>query len=231
MSKQLALAIQPNDEITLTNFSWNSNALLQQQLQAMLSYSGERFLYLWGIPGSGKSHILQGACHAFHSTNSASYLPLALLKDWGVQVLENLDEQTLICIDDVHLIAGCSLFEESLFHLYNKVRENEHALLILSGRFAPTNMPIQLPDLRSRLSGGLVMQLNELSDEEKIEVLKRHANQRGFELTSTVAQFLLNRFSRDMHHLYELLKRLDESSLAARRKITIPFVKSVLQLQ
>jgi DnaA family protein len=231
MSKQLALAIQPNDEITLANFSWASNALLEQQLQALLSFSGERFLYLWGMPGSGKSHILQASCQAFNSTNRASYLPLALLKDWGVQVLENLDEQTLICIDDIHLIAGCPLFEEGLFHLYNRIRENENALLILSGRYAPANMPIKLPDLRSRLSGGLVMQLNELNDDEKIEVLIRHANQRGFELTTTVAQFLINRFSRNMHNLYAILKQLDESSLAARRKITIPFVKAALQLE
>ena len=91
-------------------------------------------------------------------------------------------------------------------------------------------MPIRLPDLRSRLSGGLVIQLHELQDDDKIKTLKLHALKRGFELPTSVGQFLLNRSSRNMHDLNTLLNRLDEASLIAQRKITIPFVKTVLGL-
>ncbi|MDR3502307.1 MAG: DnaA regulatory inactivator Hda [Legionella sp.] len=228
MNKQLALAIKLNDEATLSDFNWGENKLLQQQLQRMFTLKEDRLLYLWGCNGSGKSHLLQASCQAVNSTESAIYLPLNLLKEWGPQVIEGLEEQTLICIDDIDAIAGDSAWEEALFHLYNKIKDMEKSLLIISGNQSPTTLPIKLPDLRSRLSWGLVIQLMELSDEDKINTLKLHAARRGFDLPESVGQFLISRCSRNMHDLHQLLNRLDDASLAAQRKITIPFVKNIL---
>jgi len=228
MSRQLALAVQLNDEATLADFCWGGNALLQQQVLQSLNGQGERLIYLWGIEGSGKSHLLQACCQAVSANQSAIYLPLQTLKEWGPDILEDLDEQTWIGIDDLDAIATDPVWEEALFHLYNRVRDNEKTTLIISGRLPPANSPVRLPDLRSRLSWGLVIQLNELNDEEKINTLKLHAKKRGFELPTSVGQFLLNRCARNMHDLNALLNRLDEASLIAQRKITIPFVKEVL---
>jgi DnaA family protein len=230
MNKQLALAIKPNDEATLADFNWGSNKLLQQQLQNILNFQGDRLLYLWGAKGSGKSHLLQASCQAVSTTHSAIYLPLHLLKEWGPQTLEGLEEQSLICIDDINAVAEDCAWEEALFHLYNKVKDMEQNILIISGNQSPTTLPIKLPDLRSRLSWGLVLQLLELSDEEKISTLKLHALKRGFDLPESVGQFLLSRCSRNMHDLHQLLNRLDDASLAAQRKITIPFVKDTLNI-
>lgn len=228
MNKQLALAIKLNDEATLSDFNWGENKLLQQQLQRMLTLKEERLLYLWGCNGSGKSHLLQASCQAVNSTESAIYLPLNLLKEWGPQAIEGLEEQALICIDDIDAIAEDPTWEEALFHLYNKIKDMEKSLLIISGNQSPTTLPIKLPDLRSRLSWGLVIQLMELSDEDKINTLKLHAARRGFDLPESVGQFLISRCSRNMHDLHQLLNRLDDASLAAQRKITIPFVKNIL---
>jgi DnaA family protein len=228
MNKQLALAIQLNDAATLDNFNWHNNHLLQQQLTSMLTLNHEKIVYLWGNKGCGKSHILQGCCQAVTNTQSAIYLPLSLLKEWGPESLEGLEEQTLICIDDIETIAADKAWEEALFHLYNRIKDSEQSMLIISGAHAPVNSPIQLPDLRSRLSWGLVIQLHELSDEEKINTLKLLALQRGFDLPHSVGQFLINRCSRNMHDLHELLDLLDKASLQAHRKITIPFVKDIL---
>lgn len=228
MIRQLPLAIQLNDEATLADFCWGENALLQQQLHETLNNQGERLFYLWGVEGSGKSHLLQACCHAVSAQQSAIYLPLQTLKEWGPDVLEGLDEQDWICIDDLDAIATHAVWEEALFHLYNRVRDNGKTTLIMSGHLPPASMPVCLPDLASRLSWGLVIQLNELCDKNKIETLKLHANKRGFELPTSVAQFLLNRSARNMHDLHALLNKLDEASLIAQRKITIPFVKDVL---
>lgn len=105
MNKQLALAVQLNDEATLTDFNWENNALLQKELNGILSHHTERFLYLWGPKGSGKSHILQGCCQALQTSETAMYLPLHLLQEWGPQTIEGLEEQTLVCIDDIDCIA------------------------------------------------------------------------------------------------------------------------------
>ena len=228
MNRQLALAIQLNDEATFSNFCWGDNALLQQQLENTLHGNGERLIYLWGIPGSGKSHLLQACCQAISGNQSAIYLPLHTLQEWGPQVLDGLDEQTLIAIDDIDSIATQAAWEEALFHLYNRVRDKEKTTLIISGKLPPAQTPLRLPDLRSRLSWGLVIQLHELSDDDKINTLKLHADKRGFELPTSVGQYLLNRCARNMHDLHTLLNRLDEASLIAQRKITIPFVKHTL---
>lgn len=230
MNTQLALAIKLNDEATLTDFNWENNTLLQQQLKSMLTLKEDRLLYLWGSKGCGKSHILQACCQAVNSTQSAIYLPLTLLKEWGPQTVEGIEDQTLICIDDIDTIANVPEWEEALFHLYNRIKDMEKSLLIISGNQPPAMMAIQLADLRSRLGWGLVIQLNELSDDEKISTLKLHAFKRGFDLPEGVAQFLLNRCSRNMHDLHQLLNQLDDASLAAHRKITIPFVKNILNI-
>lgn len=230
MNRQLALAIQLNDEATLADFCWGSNALLQQQINSSLAGEGERLFYLWGGTGSGKSHLLQACCQALNNNASAIYLPLQILKEWGPESIEDLGEQTLIAIDDIDAIAGDRGWEEALFHLYNRIRDNGKTILVISARQPLALLPIQLADLRSRLAWGLVVQLNELTDEDKIRTLQQYATKRGFELPAPVGQFLINRCARNMHDLHQLLDQLDKASLAAQRKITVPFVKVILDL-
>jgi DnaA family protein len=230
MNKQLALAIKLNDEATLSDFNWGNNHLLYKHLIEMLSFKTDRLLYLWGAKGCGKSHLLQACCQAISANSPSIYLPLDLLKEWGPETIDGLEEQTLVCIDDIEKIAQHDAWEEALFHLFNKIRENENSLFIISANAPPASLNIKLPDLRSRLGWGLVMQINDLSDEDKIKTLTRNALKRGFELPESVGQYLLSRCSRNMHDLHSLLNRLDDASLAAQRKITIPFVKSTLEL-
>ncbi len=230
MNKQLALAIQVNNEATLAEFNWASNPLLKQQIDRMLSLGEDKLLYIWGTAGSGKSHLLQACCQATNACQSAIYLPLKLLKEWGPQSIEGLEDQNLICIDDIDLISNHSAWEEALFHLYNRIKDSEHGILIISGNQPPAQLQIKLPDLRSRLGWGLVFQLHELSDHDKITALQLHAAKRGFDLPESVGQLLLTRCSRNMHDLFDLLNRLDDASLAAQRKITVPFVKETLKI-
>ena len=226
---QLALAIHLNHQATLADFCWGENQLLEQQLDLSLNHNGERFLYLWGDAGCGKSHLLQGACQMMSVNNcSAAYIPLALLKEWGPESIEGIEEKALIAIDDLDSISNDQAWEEALFHLFNRVRDNGTTILLIAGKKAPSATSIQLADLRSRLVWGLVFQLTELSDDLKIIALQQHAHKRGFKLSHGVAFFLINRCARSMHALYQILDRLDEASLVAQRKITIPFIKSIL---
>jgi DnaA-homolog protein len=230
MNKQLALAIQLNDEATLEDFCWTGNTLVQHHITQVIQGAGEPFLYFWGKQGSGKSHLLQACCQALSKIKSSIYMPLKLLKDLGPEILVGLEEQSLISIDDIDAIAGDKEWEEALFHLYNRVRDNGQSTLIISGHQPPIHCPIMLPDLKSRLSWGLVMQLHELEEDDKVSTLQALAIKRGFSLPASVVQFLLSRCARNMHDLQILLNQLDEASLVAQRKITIPFVKRTLNI-
>lgn len=230
MSYQLPLTIQLNDESTLEDFCWGENQLLSQQIDSLLKLQGERFFYIWGNKGAGKSHLLQACVMALQSNVSAIYLPLSLLSKWGPEVLEGIESQQLICIDDIDTISGNPRWEEALFHCYNRLRDNNECHLIVSATSPIAKLGLNLPDLTSRLSWGLVFQLHELQECEKINVLMKLAKRRGFELSEGVIQFLLKRCARNMHDLQSLLNQLDEASLIAQRKITIPFVKQTLYL-
>lgn len=229
MNQQLALAIQLNDEANLANFCWGSNQFLEQELLQSLNHFEPSFFFLWGDSGRGKSHLLQACCNYLNSKISI-YLPLRLLKDYNPNCIDDLGEQDLIAIDDIDAIAGDRAWEEALFHLYNRIRDANKSILLISSKLPLASLELILPDLQSRLSTALIVELQELSDEFKISALEAHARSRGFALPSSVSEFLIKRTTRGMHELYHLLDRLDKASLAAQRKITIPFVKEILGL-
>ena len=208
----------------------NSNAEAVHQLQRMSAgeIDAEQFLFLWGFTSSGKSHLLQAACQqAADSGLTVAYLPLTELGDLQSEMFAGLEQLSLVCIDDVQLLAENKETEEALFHLYNRMRDAGSKLLV-AGDAAPNALQIKLADLQSRLTWGPVFYLQELSDENKIDALQLRAKVRGFELTEEVGLFLIRRSARDMISLFALLDRLDEASLAQHRKLTIPFVRGLI---
>lgn len=229
MIKQLPLDISVNEEATFDEFCWNGNELLKSQLFSALTAGTDRQLHIWGNIGSGKSHLLQACCqYVANVTKPTIYLPLNLLKDTSPEILEGIDDYFLICLDDIDSIAGNKGWEEALFHLYNKIRDNNKTILLTTSKVIPQHLNLILPDLRSRLAWGLVLHLQELNDEDKVIALQNLGNKRGFNLSEIVCHYLLTRHTRNMLDLRTLLDRLDKESLIAQRKITIPFVKSVL---
>ena len=145
-------------------------------------------------------------------------------------ILENLEAIDLLAIDDIDTIAGDRDWEVALFHLYNRVRDQGHGILVIAGKQSPTHLNITLPDLRSRLAWGMSFQLHPLDEADKISTLIQRAHSLGLQLSDSVAQFLVTRCSRNMSDLIDILARLDNASLAAQRRLTIPFVKQVLAL-
>lgn len=220
MGIQLPLGVQLRDSATFASFYPAQN----RQLLAALKETPETCVYFWGKAGTGKSHLLQALCHEKTLNGSrVAYLPLA---EAGLMpaMLEDMDQFDLVCVDDIQSVAGKKGWEIALFHLYNRI-QNRAGRLVISANQAPASLPLRLPDLASRLGWGLVFQLHELADEDKQFALQLRAQARGLELSDEVAAYLLRRTPRDMRSLFALLERLDEASLAAQRKLTIPFVR------
>lgn len=233
VNEQLTLRFGWRDGFRFSNFYEASNESAVHFLKSINLSSddisgNDHFAYYWGSSGAGKSHLLQAACQQVaESGHSVAYLPLADFEDLNSEMFGGLEQLSLICIDDVQMIAGNDAWEEALFHLYNRVHEAKKFLLV-AGNVAPNALSIKLPDLLSRLSWGPVFHLQKLTDDEKIQALRLRAEGWGFELPNEVAQFLIHRSPRDMISLFNLLDRLDEASLSQHRKLTIPFVKSLL---
>ena len=226
--KQIPLGIGLREGVTFAAFHPGSN----QEVLHALDQGEQQFIYLWGSAGSGKSHLLQALVNqAAQRGERSAYLPLREASGLAPDYLRDLEQLALICIDDMDRIAGQSCWEEALFHLYNRIRTSATTRLVLTAHSAPGGLSVTLPDLRSRLSWGLVLKLTPLDDAAKLAVLQQRARARGMELPLEVGRYLLQRVSRDMGTLSCWLERLDESSLAAQRKLTIPFVRKLLLLE
>ncbi len=231
--EQLALNLRLRDASSFENYFVARNREAVERLQhAVLSLSNApqapaSWLYLWGEPGTGKTHLLEAACRTAQEQGHAPlYVPLADKADFTTALLEDVEQVPLVCMDDVDAIAGDATWEAALFALYEHLRAHG-GMLVLAARISPAAIGIKLADLATRLAAGLVYQLQPLSDAEKIAALRLRAQRRGLEMTEEVANYLLTRFPRDMHSLFALLDKLDTATLAAQRRLTIPFLRGL----
>jgi DnaA family protein len=225
--RQLTLNVQLRDDATLDNFLCAPpvQALLRA-IQEQLESAGEPIIYLFGPEDTGKSHLLQGACRL--AGNEALYLPLSEFAAYSPEeVLQGMENMSLVCLDDIDKVLGDEDWELALFHFYNRARQAGCRLLV-SGIAAPRVLSIDLPDLRSRLSWGVVYQLPVASDETRREILRFRAAKRGLQMQPEVANFIVNRASRELGKLLQLLAALDAASLTEKRALSIPFVKEQL---
>lgn len=230
MINQLTLGVGLKDEATFANYFAGNNTLLVQELKKISHGNGERVIYFYGSGGQGSTHLLQACCHEANQQKIRSvYIPLAELIDFSPAIFEGLESLQLVCIDDMHMIAGKPEWEEAFFHAYNRIHDSG-GKLVVTANVAPKALGLVLPDVISRLSWGIVFQLQSLIDDEKLQVLIMRAERRGMTLSEEVGKFILTHCPRHMSTLFAALDALDKVSLAAQRKLTIPFVKAVLEI-
>jgi len=224
--KQLLLNISPPFLPTLENFVPGRNLELFQTLKNILEgREQERFIYLWGVNGCGKSHLLQAVVESFVQNKlDAAYINCGITQNLktGFPVVDKVE---CLTIDDVdHLNAATQI---DLFNLYNHIRDECQSLMLVSGSVAPSQLNLR-EDLVTRLGWGLIYQVHELSDDEKIQAMKKHAKRKGFELTQDVYNYLLRHVKRDLPSLIVTLDALDRHSLREKRPITIPMLRELL---
>jgi DnaA family protein len=228
MSQQLALRVQLRDSSVFASYHAADNQPLVDALLALPLRGPPACVFLHGIQSVGKTHLLQALC-ALNSARDepSTYVPLRELSSMGPEVLQGLGHLPCVCIDDLEVIAGRPEWERALFALHQQLEEQQ-GHLVLGSALPPVASGIRLPDLASRLGGGLVLTVRALDDVGRIAALQLRAHLRGCELPDETAHYLLRRLPRDMAALCDFLDRLDGASLAAQRRLTIPFVREVL---
>jgi len=228
MIPQLPLALRWPRRQRFEHFHAGANAAALAAVQALALESAAPWVYLHGANGSGKSHLLIAACHAASTTGrTVQYLPLASLGDRAAAI-RGVAGSELLALDDLQAIAGHRDAEHALFDLYNRAKAEGSALLFAADA-TTTQLALDLPDLRSRLGACTQFALKPLDDAERREVLKSQAALRGIQLDDVVLDWLFARYARDLGALLDLLDRLDQASLAAQRRITVPFLREFLR--
>lgn len=225
---QLHLPIEFIREPTLAEYLPGPNAEAVAAISAMSSGAGEPFVFLFGGPGTGKTHLLQATCLAARAHGrQAHFVPLATT---GLMpsLLEHLERLDLVAIDDIQHVVNEREWERALFGLFNRIRERRGCLL-LAANVAPDALPIGLPDLTSRLLWGPRYCLQPLPDSDCERLLIESAKRRGILLSTELVRYVMNRYPRDPGSLMELIARVDSLSLREQRQPTIPLVRRAMQ--
>jgi DnaA family protein len=222
--QQLPLRVRLGDAARFDGFVAGANA---EVLGLLTGPVPPRVLWLWGRAGTGKTHLLQAACaNASASGGAATYLDLD--SGGSPALLDGCETLDLVCLDGIERISDDGEWNAAVFRLYTLMQDSPGRLYVASTA-PPASLRFRLADLRSRLLAGALHQLHELDEHGQVEALVRRAARRGLELSPEAATWLVHRLPRDMHSLCGMLDRLDEAALAAQRRLTVPFLRQVLE--
>lgn len=226
--RQLALPIERVREPTLGEYLPGPNGEALAAVAASAAGQGEPFLHLFGLPGTGKSHLLQAACRAASEAGrQAHYVPLGR-PGLVPEILDGLERLDLVALDDLDGIAGDLHWEHALFDLFNRLREHGRTLLT-AATAAADELALGLPDLVSRLQWGPRYRLLPLSEPDCERLLVETARRRGLRLGPEVVRYVMTYHARDPEALVQLAARLDKISLREQRQPTIPMVRQVIK--
>ena len=187
------------------------------------------FCWVWGASGVGKSHLLSAVCYHLLDKGRVCYFDLSNLEKYSPDMIVDLSSSYLVCIDNIDSIAGNYLWEKSLFALYNEAVMMQKCKLIVSSSKPFQFTKFILPDLNSRMSQGLQLEVKRLAADQLSKALICRANIFGFELSQVVANYLIIHFSSCNKCLFGYLGYLKDFSWQNKRKVTIPLVKDAAE--
>jgi DnaA family protein len=226
--RQLTLGVQLKERATFASFLTARNQELVTHLVHVAAATPGGATWLAGPHAAGKSHLLQAVCAAVAPGRRAAYLPLEALLPFGPGTLDGAESLDVACFDDVQAVAGLDDWERRLFALWQDALDRQGTLLF-AAREGPAHVDFALPDLKSRLASSVIFAVRELNDAEQLQALDLRARLRGFELPPETARYLQRRFPRDMRTLCEILDTLDDAAFAAQRRLTVPFIRDVIE--
>lgn len=227
-TEQLLLNLHPRTSARLADFAAADHALLRAAMTDLLA-SPAALLYLHGEAGSGCSHLLAALCTEAQTMGlSAALLPLSALRDEPPSLLDGLEGQDLLALEDIDVVAGDADWEEALFHLFNRARA-AGSRMVFSAAQVPSGAGFSLPDLVSRLNLAPFWELVLPDDAGREAMLQAAAGRRGLQLEPELLRYLVQRGPRGSGRLLAFLEMLDRQSLVAGRRLTIPFVRPLLE--
>lgn len=223
---QLPLALRYPPEQRLESYLGGPAGAVEQ-LRSLARVPGVDWIYLEGPPGSGKTHLGLAVCAEAEGVGRrAAYLPLRAARGRLREALDS-QEADVVALDGLEAVAGDRADEVALFDFHNRARAAGIGVLYLAAA-APQALPLVLPDLRSRLGHCTRIALRPLDDQARGDILRDRARRRGLVLEEAAIDWLLTRTGRDLIQLLSLLERIDRESLAAQRRVTVPFLRGML---
>lgn len=214
MNRINSLKLRPQDEYSEHAFRVGVNEGLFETLFS------RKDVWLYGASGLGKTHLAHMLVE--HTDNS-------LLVDEISYRLHGIERFDLVVLDSIETWLGSNEEEKRIFELYERLQRSGNRLVI-TARKNVIEYKFSFLDLRSRLATFQPYELQPLPDQEKVLLVQQLARTRGFELSDEVMQFIFKYVGRSQSMLVHLLDKFENESITHDRRITIPFIKEVLNL-
>tara|TARA_B100001250_G_scaffold191229_1_gene164333 strand:- start:2554 stop:3234 length:681 start_codon:yes stop_codon:yes gene_type:complete len=224
--RQIPLDVSLSEYMTFETFYLGPNKSVVDSIRD----EKNQLIWLAGLEGFGKTHLLHALLNNHeHKNKKVLYLPMSESKEFTPDILDNLGHYDLVAIDDIENIIGDISWEEQLLKFYEDSYSTSNKILTTAND-TPKGLNFLLPDLSSRFNLALIERLKPMNEDQMIEAILIHSRARGFYLPEDSAKYLINRVPRDVSVLVDIIKLLDYESLSMQRKLTIPFIKTVLDI-
>nr|WP_226372735.1 chromosomal replication initiator protein DnaA [Sphingosinicella flava] len=197
-------------------------------------------LFIHGGTGRGKTHLLHAIGHEFRARRPGAKIVYmsaekfmvefvaALRANDTIRFKQQLRSADLLMIDDVQFIAGKESTQEEFFHTMNEIISAGSRLVISSDR-APQDLDGIEPRILSRLSWGLVADINQADLELRLGIIqKKLETLPGVSVPDDVVMFLAKRISSNVRELEGALNRIAAYAQMQNRAIDLDFVGDVL---
>ena len=225
MTRQLHLPIRLRDSVSVDNFFPAGNEEVFAAFNEWLNGDTDKsVLFLHGVAGSGRSHLLQAACCFVSEKERPSIYVPAGEPDISGEFISQLDPESTVCIDDLDQVVGDEHWEEAVLEVHERLLSSNGRLL-LAALQPPRALGLTLPDLATRLAAGGVYRIRPLTERELPRAMQLRARRRGLELPDEVVEYLLRRVPRNSEAIFDLLDRVDEAAFAKKRRLTVPFIR------
>ena len=221
--KQLPINFSFYEIKSFFNYIPGNNIFIIETLRRVANENSHNLIFLVGATSSGKTHL----CSSTYEESKRNKLYYTAENIHKLK-RENIEDLELLILDDFHIIINNHDLEDMLFYIINDLIIRKKSIFLTSS--IPVNeINFKLKDLKTRVCSDQILEIKELDDSEKINLLHKIAKNRGWILPDKVSKFILNHFDRDLYFLCNVIKSIDERSLSEKKNITIPFIKKIIK--
>lgn len=225
---QIALPLTFDKQFSFDNFLSEQAEFFTSNLKAAINLGEESLIGMWGGLDSGKTHLINAAAHyARQQSSRFQFYDGFQLAECDPAQFDDFNNSEILLVDNLDAICGHRQWEQKFYQLINTCKQGGMTLLFTVS-VNPQFLDCTLPDFKSRLSWGLLLQLPVMVDADIGQVLKFRAELLGIELPKEVITYLLTHYPRHLSSQMKILRILDLKSLSAKKRVTVPFVKQAL---